>query len=145
MVMKSIDEQICDLYKKKRGAFNIARDLEIGMDVVWGALEQANLVRKSKIVPIGTLVAVRRFGGAAHKLGRVVRPCKPPGHYYIVCGMNNITHWGAWSGAMDDPKTVVCSSCKCDTKILVASGCQCEGGKKITKEYEPNWLPGEGE
>jgi len=136
---KSIDEQICDLYKKKRGAHDISKDLEVDMGVVWGALERANLVRKSKVVPIGTLVASRRFGGAPHRLSRVIRPGETPG-YYTVCGMNNITHWGEWSGAMDDPRTVVCSSCKCDTKILVASGCQCEDGKKITKPRDPNWL-----
>jgi len=134
---KSIDEQICDLYKKGYGAYALAKTFKVEVGVVWKVLERANLVRKPKIMKIGELVACRRFGGyqgpsAPHRLARVVRPSDYP-HYYIVCGMDNITHWPEWSGAMDDPKTVVCSKCKCDTKVLMAFGCQCEDGRKIER------------
>jgi len=143
---KTIDEQICEFYLSSKEQMlagrlsfkDIAKHFEVDVSIVHETLGRANLIRRSKVVPIGTLVACRRFGGAPHKLARVVRPCKVPGsQYYIVCGMNNITHWSEWSGAMDDPKTVVCSGCKCDNKVLTAFGCQCEDGKKITRSSRP--------
>lgn len=82
-------------------------------------------LRQSKIMQKGELVACRRFNGAPHEIARVVRPALTSG-YYIVCGMNNITHWGEWSGAMDSPEEVS-YRCFCQTQILITEGCQCGG------------------
>ena len=60
--------------------------------------------RRAKVVPIGSLWACRRFGGAPPKLGRVVREATPD--YYIMRDPHGVTEWLEWSGALDPPSAV---------------------------------------
>ena len=76
---KLIDEQICDLYKKRGPAGpqhvhwsfkQLSEYFGVDVNYVSEVLGNANLIRRSKVVPIGTLVACRRFGGHPRSNGR---------------------------------------------------------------------------